>query len=167
MTTIFLLFLFVTQLISFYFLALLYAKVSKFDDLEKKQGKLMREMDDSITAYLSELKDENDRLIIQLASREESKSKVFVEENAQTLVEPITTHKESSSEKKIHPPKFPVNLALKSYSATNLHTATNEQVEVDDKTRALQLHDLGHSIEEIAKKLGKGQTEVKLILKFR
>ena len=98
MTTIFLLFLFVTQLISFYFLALLYAKVSKFDDLEKKQGKLMREMDDSITAYLSELKDENDRLIIQLASREESKSKVFVEGNAQTVLEPITTHMESTSE---------------------------------------------------------------------
>ena len=54
------------QIIGFYFLALLYTKVSKFDDLEKKQRKLMEEMDDSIGAYLSELKDENDRLIERL-----------------------------------------------------------------------------------------------------
>ena len=66
MITIFLVFLFIIQIISFYFLALLYTKVTKFDDLEKKQRKLMTEMDDSIGAYLSELKDENDRLIEQL-----------------------------------------------------------------------------------------------------
>ena len=66
MTTIFLVFLFIIQIISFYFLALLYTKVTKFDDLEKKQRKLMAEMDNSIGAYLSELKDENERLIEQL-----------------------------------------------------------------------------------------------------
>ena len=66
MITIFLVFLFIIQIISFYFLALLYTKVTKFDDLEKKQRKLMAEMDNSIGAYLSELKDENERLIEQL-----------------------------------------------------------------------------------------------------
>ena len=49
-----LIFLFIVQIISFYFLALLYTKVSKFDDLEKKQRKLMVEMDDSLVhIYLS------------------------------------------------------------------------------------------------------------------
>ena len=66
MITIFLVFLFIIQIIGFYFLALLYTKVTKFDDLEKKQRKLMAEMDNSIGAYLSELKDENERLIEQL-----------------------------------------------------------------------------------------------------
>ena len=63
MQTVFLLFLFILQLISFYFMALLYMKVSKFNNLEKKQEKLMAEMDDAIGAYLSELKEENERLI--------------------------------------------------------------------------------------------------------
>ncbi len=67
MLTIFIVILFIIQIISFYFLALLYTKVSNFDSLEKKQRKLMEEMDDSITAYLTELKDENDRLINQLS----------------------------------------------------------------------------------------------------
>src|SRR4051794_9029785 len=58
MTSLFLLFLFILQIISFYFLALMYTKLSKFDNLEKQQRKLMNEMDDSIGAYLSELKDE-------------------------------------------------------------------------------------------------------------
>ena len=67
---IFLVILFLLQLISFYFLALLYTKVSKFDDLEKKQRKIMNEMDDSLGAYLAELKDENERLIQRLAERD-------------------------------------------------------------------------------------------------
>ena len=73
---IFLVILFLLQLISFYFLALLYTKVSKFDDLEKKQRKIMNEMDDSLGAYLAELKDENERLIQRLAERDSDLSAV-------------------------------------------------------------------------------------------
>lgn len=60
MITTILLCLFILQIMTFYFLALLYTKSSKYDDLEKKQQTLMREMDDSIGMYLTELKDEND-----------------------------------------------------------------------------------------------------------
>ena len=73
---IFLVILFLLQLISFYFLALLYTKVSKFDDFEKKQRKIMNEMDDSLGAYLAELKDENERLIQRLAERDSDLSAV-------------------------------------------------------------------------------------------
>ena len=38
---------------------------------------------------------------------------------------------------------------------------------MDDRTKAINLHDTGQTIEEIAKALGKGRTEVELILKFR
>lgn len=37
---------------------------------------------------------------------------------------------------------------------------------IDDRTRVIQLHEAGQSVENIAKKLGKGRTEVELILKF-
>ena len=39
--------------------------------------------------------------------------------------------------------------------------------ELDDRTRAFNMHDEGKPVEEIAKKLGKGKTEVELLLKFR
>ena len=41
-------------------------------------------------------------------------------------------------------------------------------VEAEDaRTQVIRLHDAGQSIEEIAKQLGKGRTEIELILKFR
>jgi len=150
MTTIFLLCLFVLQIITFYFLALLYTKSSKYDDLEKKQQTLMREMDDSIGMYLAELKDENDRLIERLSKRAEEK---------QTPTEPVI--------ETIPTINAPVNLALKSYQSTKteLYKPTVPD-SIDDRTRIIQLHEAGQSIENIAKKLGKGRTEVELILKF-
>lgn len=155
MTTIFILFLFITQIVSFYFLALLYTKVSKFDDLEKKQRRLMSEMDDSIGAYLSELKDENDRLIAELSAKDEKK-----------VVKPIAEPKKEKAQVF----KVPVNLALKSYEATNSRenkTKPELAEVVDDRTKVIRLHEAGQSIEEIAKSLDKGKTEIELILKFR
>ncbi len=162
MITIFLVFLFIIQIISFYFLALLYTKVTKFDDLEKKQRKLMTEMDNSIGAYLSELKDENERLIEQLAVR--------VQQPAlpKTIVRAA---QETAASEEIRPvirasiPKMPVNLALKSYKAAGQGP---EPVEAEDaRTQVIRLYDAGQSIEEIAKQLSKGRTEIELILKFR
>ena len=163
--------LFVIQIIGFYFLALVYTKVSKFDDLEKKQKKLMAEMDDSIVAYLSELKDENDRLIEQL-TRVEVKP-ISKEPTMKSSEGSLDLVEESPSENLINIPKLPINLALKSYSAASLYKTETEPKEakeiekVDVRTKALRLYDTGQSIEEIAKTLGKGRTEIELILKFR
>ena len=152
MTTIFILCLFILQIITFYFLALFYTKSSKYDDLEKKQQTMMREMDDSIGLYLSELKDENDRLIDKLSKRVDKEEETV---NSEPLVEKTPTF------------KIPVNLALKSYQATNNYKNESELVvEPDERTRVIRLHEAGQSIEEIAKKLGKGRTEIELILKF-
>ncbi|KAA0966490.1 hypothetical protein FQ087_09750 [Sporosarcina sp. ANT_H38] len=173
MTTIFLVFLFIIQIISFYFLALLYTKITKFDDLEKKQRKLMTEMDNSIAVYLSELKDENERLIEQLTvyvqqpaiQKSSAKNTLASEESVAT--------EESSPVKNTNIPKMPVHLALKSYKAvaaslgqTSEETVVPEEAE-DVRTQVTRLHDAGQSIEEIAKQLGKGRTEIELILKFR
>lgn len=150
------------QIIGFYVLALLYTKVSKFDDLEKKQRKLMEEMDDSIGAYLSELKDENDRLIERLSAVDIDKktTREIVSTTKSTVEQPSPTIR-------VNPPSHPINLALKSYSQAAFHNVVPEEVEMDDRTKAINLHDSGQTIEEIAKALGKGRTEVELILKFR
>ena len=167
MTSIFLLFLFILQIIGFYFLALLYTKVTKFDELEKKQQRLMQEMDDSLAAYLSEVKDENDKLIKKIMS---------VQNEQQASAVKPAANQEPSSEQETPPinistPRIPVNLALKSYAATKPKPVVDEKIEVklevDDRTRAFELHDNGKSIEEIARALGKGRTEVELLLKFR
>ena len=66
MTTIILVVLFISQLLTFYFLVILNSKLSKYKEIEKKQEAIIRDMDDAISAYLVEVKDENDRLIKEL-----------------------------------------------------------------------------------------------------
>lgn len=171
MTTIFIFILFITQVISFYFLAILYMKVSKYDDFEEKQKRLMEEVDDSLAAYLAEVQDENDRLIKSIISVQgEKRNRDEVEE---VDVESIVSQKDPSLEESppinITTPKIPMNQVLRSYGKMEYEPIEEVEValEIDDRTRAIGLHNEGKSIEEIARILGKGRTEVELILKFR
>ncbi|MFJ8519366.1 hypothetical protein [Lysinibacillus xylanilyticus] len=93
MTIILIAVLFILQLLSFYFLIILNTKLAKFKDLEKKQERLMREMDDTISLYLADMKDENDRLIQEL--QRVSKSEI---QNAVKQEEPIVRQKEQEQE---------------------------------------------------------------------
>ena len=61
-----LVFLFIAQILSFYFIILLYAKISRLKDIEKNQERLKDEMDQATSVYLAEMRDENDRLIGEL-----------------------------------------------------------------------------------------------------
>lgn len=47
---------------------ILNSKLAKFKDLEARQEKIIREMDDAIGAYLMEMKEENKRLIEELTA---------------------------------------------------------------------------------------------------
>lgn len=171
MQTVFLLFLFILQVISFYIIALLYMKISKFNGLEKKQQKLMTEMDDAIGAYLSELKEENERLI-EIIEKRQNNFPIHDQEEEVNPADVPAARKESKEKPiTINHPSYPVNIALKSYQTASATKDTLQEastdLEVDDRTLAIRMHDEGKSIEEIAKRVGKGKTEIELMLKFR
>lgn len=163
--------------ISFYFIALLYMKVSKFDDLERKQNKLMKEMDDAISAYLIEVKEENDKLIQKLTAKvAEQETSASFEYKVQD--EPMDA-KQEELDIPVTIPKHTIrNHARKSYETVKQHSGkldieeveespkVQKEVPLDDRARAIQLSKEGLSIEEIAKELDKGRTEIELILKF-
>ncbi len=172
MTSIVLVILFVFQIIGFYFVTLLYMKVTKFNDLEKKQRQLMSEMDDSIAVYLAELKDENEKLIAKLDLREAKRSVAEIQPlNKKETV--IPTVEEQNNSINIISPTVPLNVALKSYKSSNTVEIVEKPIEQvlepenDERTVAFEMRKEGKSVEEIAKFLGKGKTEVELILKFR
>ena len=169
MTTIFIFLLFITQVISFYFLAILYMKVLKYDDFEEKQKRLMEEMDDSLAAYLAEVKDENDKFIENLISAQGEKLNGDEVEQVESIVSPKSPSPEEAPLINITTPKIPMNQVLRSYGKMEYEPIEEVEValEIDDRTRAIGLHNEGKSIEEIARMLGKGRTEVELILKFR
>lgn len=169
MTTIFIFLLFIIQVISFYFLAILYMKVLKYDDFEEKQKRLMEEMDDSLAAYLAEVKDENDKFIENLISTQGEKLSGDEVEEVESIVSPKSPSPEEAPLINITTPKIPMNQVLRSYGKMEYEPIEEVEValEIDDRTRAIGLHNEGKSIEEIARMLGKGRTEVELILKFR
>lgn len=196
MTTILIAVLFFLQLLSFYFLIILNTKLAKFKDLEKKQERLMREMDDTISVYLAEMKDENDRLIQELQGVSMSATKT----NAVKQVEQIAGQKEQEQSPSLteeestvdgsnsvdHEPRIyvPKNIVANAYSrqqqpgvkteAKVVHSAeqlkeARRKDEVKPLTieqQAIELAKQGKTSEEIAKQLQRGKTEIELLLKF-
>ncbi|MER2000059.1 MAG: hypothetical protein ABS882_09795 [Lysinibacillus sp.] len=177
--------LFILQLLSFFWIALLNTKLSKYKDLEKKQQSLIEEMDNSIGAYLVEMKDENDRLIQELkaASMEQTNIKqVVIEDELKhtTLQEELTNPVASLQGDK--PAAFtPKKKAANAYGRhQEVHTPGFEQHKVSAILKEVEpqkvpltfeqkvknMYDEGQTIEQIAKATNKGKTEIELLLKF-
>ncbi|PIC65609.1 hypothetical protein CSV79_00585 [Sporosarcina sp. P13] len=149
--------LFILQIISFMVITLLFMKISRFNNLEKKQQHLMQEMDQSVMAYLTEIKEENDRLIKRLNEVPVPKTVVKSSiEKTETTPGPEKIQQKTQS--------IPMNFALRSYQKAVSPKQDNEPL--NDHQQVKQLYKDGNSVQEIAKKLGKGQTEIELILKF-
>jgi len=189
MTTILITVLFVLQLLSFYFIIILNTKLAKFKDLEKKQERLMREMDDSISLYLTEMKDENNRLIQALqvvpkpetTTGQQSKPITVHKDQKQPLSQAEHEQKDVSrdSEPRILMPK---NIVANAYSRQQQGGVTpvqataskpvavtvpkEEQKPITLEQQIVQMAKQGKTAEEIAKQLQKGKTEIELLLKF-
>lgn len=197
MTTILIVVLFVSQLLSFYFIIILNTKLAKFKDLEIKQERLMREMDDTISVYLAEMKDENDRLINELQMVPKQKVVVLSEpnekdkkNNKQPSEQDINYAKDEKHAKEVNVSDFeieprvfvPKKAAVSAYSRqqqSSTHSTkqaasitTLDKVRIEKQTeltfeeQVVQLSKQGKTVEEIAKKLQKGKTEIELLLKF-
>ncbi|MCH7320962.1 hypothetical protein LZ480_03585 [Solibacillus sp. MA9] len=195
--------LFVIQLITIFMVVLQYSKLSKFKELEIRQNQLVEEMDNAISVYLMEMKEENDRLIQELKTAKVSipktapvttqvetssassvnAKKIFAElADHEVQVEPINTtvHKEPQE---FEPRKFmSVQKAASAYSKQKVQTDDNrelEQVQTEMFTKeppvmqelsfeqqVIVLYKEGKSIEEIAKMMQRGKTEIELLVKF-
>ena len=196
MTTIILVVLFISQLLTFYFLVILNSKISRYKEIEKRQEAIIREMDDAITAYLVEVKDENDRLIQELKMQSESKKIISNEHQVteKSLLEPVKTAatknvgsnqefieehtEEKSSERIIDVPKIvPKTIVTTAYKKQMPQQPVKqvEHVAIENESstnlspfeqEVVDYHKLGLSIEEIAKKTQKGKKEIELLIKF-
>ncbi|SOC35581.1 hypothetical protein [Ureibacillus acetophenoni] len=184
LTTIFIILLIISQLFCFYIIALLNAKVAKFKDLEVRQEKIMREMEESISLYLVEIQEENDRLIKELSEVQPTKKVRKTADMVETEIERTTDKNEGnidsnnlSYEQKVFVPK---SIARNAYSKNKTLKTNNDTKTVDNafesnseapiisfKEHVIKLHNQGKNIEEIAKLTNKGKTEIELLLKFQ
>ncbi len=179
--------LIVSQLISFYFILLLNTKLAKFKDLEIRQDKLIREMDNAISVYLLEMREENDRLIKELSNVKQIESKKDIQEKQNVAIiqekipfEPIQDDNNIIDDVAIEAkPLVPKNIVKNAYNQQkNLNSSQNLELVIKEKEpiesteiltfeqQVLKMHLEGKSIDEIAKITQKGKTEIELLIKF-
>ncbi|RAK23397.1 hypothetical protein B0I26_101358 [Anoxybacillus vitaminiphilus] len=167
MSTLLLVISFIFHLISFFFIILLLLKFSKVKEMETKQAKMIKDMEEAIAAYLLEFKEENEKFIHTLTktlNRIELKNE--------------KTDQEEKEEEAVLPPYLPNIEQIKDQvdiSTTHITYGkldSSKEIEANKEMQsimqqALQLHRQGKTIEEIARILEKGKTEIELLLKFR
>lgn len=151
---------------------LLYLRQNKIIEMENNQRKNQEEFAELFSDFLMELKEENDQFVSvlnNLNANSKRADEVFKEDekadktdlNASLNQElPITTETYSRL------------LAFKTYDQDNSNAPSSKKIEktLQEMTFSEQVDNLqeqGLTIEEIAKTLNKGKTEIELMLKFR
>lgn len=168
MTTILLLASFFLHAVSLLAIILLFTRQNRLTEVKEKQQKLVGEMEEMMAAYILEMKDENERFIQELGSaaeaqRERKKSQAvhMVQKEEHPAQPEGETH-----DVPVIMPNLQRARANKIYKAQQSPEASAESDERKESTIS-QLKKEGYSIEEIARKLDKGKTEVELALKFQ
>lgn len=189
MATVFIIILIISQLICFFLIFILNSKISKYKDLEYRQDKLMEEIENAISVYLLEFKEENDRFIKELSNIKTSQQQAVQNKESKPVLEVINNNSIEKNGVNVEPkiPVIPKTIAKNAYikQQKNLtteqekipETAENEneqnskgemlQKDMTFKEKVIALHQEGKSIEEIAKITQTGKTEIELLLKFQ
>ncbi|MGM0844623.1 MAG: DUF6115 domain-containing protein [Bacillota bacterium] len=167
-------------------IVLLYTRQNRLLEVEKRQEKAVKEMEDVISSYLLEMKEDNDRFIQEFQSIREMKhfpGKGDAEKQTtsdQTLNQDFPSPSASSTEKTLNSYSYKRRSAVKAYKQEQspdlqpdgekaLTSSESKTSSFEDPfySQIVRLQEQGYTLEEIASELGKGVTEIELLLKFR
>lgn len=185
MTTFLLLLSLILNAATIFAIILLYLRQNRLVEAEKKQGKIINEIEEVFSAYLLELKEENDKFL-QWIKKTDIPKQTGIREDAdfeaeemetETVADQITQEKQQNRLGK----GIAYHAARKAYQQNRepVLTDLNNKIEIDSQKENVELKKLsfvdqvvymkkqGLSIEEIARDLDKGKTEIELLLKFR
>ncbi|MBM7701891.1 hypothetical protein [Metabacillus iocasae] len=173
MTTFLIIFSFLIHGLSLLCIVLLYMQLSRVKELEKKQQQTVYEMEQIILAYVTEMKEQNEEFFHQLGQSQtkvNQPSRSFYKKSE----EPAT---ESRFDAKSEPTESLSELLDETEREEKPYLSSLNKQEEDEsvdelspeeiKKRAIFLEKKGLTIEEIAKNLRRGKTEIELILQFR
>jgi hypothetical protein len=206
MSAFFIFLLFVLNIFTIFAILVLYLRQNRLSMLEKDQKAVIGEMEQLLSGYLMEMKEDNETLVkainnsvamnpehgqigqehssIKETKKEKQEQNILLEYKAGSRA---AAKKQAFNAYKIMPEKNEANaLPVKAEDKLELASAAtspqnqgkpaakelSDMLQASLNERSLNekvdmLADQGHSIKEIAKKLGRGQTEIELLLKFR
>ncbi|WP_246939862.1 hypothetical protein [Bacillus pinisoli] len=168
---------FILHAISFFIIILLYYRLQQTRELERKQVNLLKDMEDVLSAYVVEMKEENELFLNKVKKEKQNPSEeqpskpiqksVENKKNTYTSINTLDTQLTNEDLSALLP-------TYKKEEITEEPKVTKVSKEEEESLfnllpvgqQAKILHKNGLSIEEIAKKLSKGVTEIELFLKF-
>ena len=193
--------------IGFFLILILFVRLSRIREIEKKQTSMMKDMENLITGYLLEMKEENEHFLNKFTEADQTYKETNKDNNNRfrSDVQELTNERSTvqlkqnnlmyNSNKKINNHFSHENSELglpnlvqnsseitdileitkvmnNNDTLTALNQGTSNKVKDDLyiqslSAQALLLQKKGYSLEEIARNLKKGKTEIELLLKFR
>ncbi|MBA2174083.1 coupling factor for flagellin transcription and translation [Halobacillus locisalis] len=133
-------------------LFILSTRIKKTEELELRQKEIASEIEGMFSSYLMEIKEENNRMGEWVRG---DNHQMEPHRKAETKVEqdkpPVAKQSEPQNREVYQPP-------LPEEKATTYQPSVQSQI--------LELRKNGYSLDEIAKRLDRGKTEIELLLKF-
>ena len=173
-TTILLLLSLLLHVVAFYFIIVLYMKYSTMKDLTDTQRQILEETENSMTSFLIDMKDENEKLIETLlsSSREVQQMPNPVETVESDQHRHTVKRQNPKSSNNIDTKENMIDLPSHLLGLDDMQdiveiTQTKNKKKPPFEIEAINLYKKGYTVEQIAKQLNKGKTEVELLLKFR
>ncbi|KAA6476539.1 DUF6115 domain-containing protein [Bacillus swezeyi] len=168
MSTILWLVSFTLHGILIYFVIILNARLSAFKAAEKEQKQLLEETENTLTAFLMELKDENEKLVREFQQDAEREPQIEKHQahQSETPAESggaVFPETEDTAGLPLHIESMIDEVERKE---DELHQQEHED-SISFEEKASALYEQGLSPEDIARQLKTGKTEVELFLKFR
>ncbi|MCA1030099.1 hypothetical protein LCL95_03490 [Bacillus timonensis] len=191
MNTVFTFLSITLNLIALLLIIILFLKFSRLREIEKKQTNIVNEIENLFTSYVLEMKEENERLvsIVNEMNKETIKTKKDRQIHHDKDMEVKNDNQETYQMKKIDIvetnssddfrsmlPKYdreqdkevPITNSKPIHTSSKINISQKDDLYMQSLSAQIQLlQKQGDTIEEIAKKLKKGKTEIELLMKFR
>ncbi|MDO3659436.1 Swarming motility protein SwrB [Bacillus sp. C28GYM-DRY-1] len=140
-----------------YAVIILYTRLAAVKETEKQQKKILEETENTLAAFLLELKEENEKLIENIDS---PSSHTEEETENSDLRHPEKDSEPDAAREEENPLKGLITEVERQEESVNSIAQSFED-------RAIELYEQGYSASQIAQKLKSGKTEIELFLKFR
>ncbi|MDF1506561.1 hypothetical protein PZE06_00045 [Robertmurraya sp. DFI.2.37] len=194
MTNLFLFISLILNIVALFCIVILYLRQNRLLVVEKRQEEILKEIEEVISSYLIEMTEENEKFIEKLSqvqskteagqgmaiteqiddNMELNKERVQLEKGENityrkgTVFQAVKAYRNvnGNSEEKLDQEKVKPNLENKEAQREKIEDSDD----INDESvyhKAILLQKQGLSIEDIAKKLGKGKTELELLFKLR
>ncbi|WP_058307788.1 DUF6115 domain-containing protein [Gracilibacillus massiliensis] len=146
---------FMIHVITFIIIRQLKQRQDNIETIEDNVNLQVKNLEDTLAIYLIELKEENEHFMKQI---ERVDVPIQMTESKHPVNEEIAIKSETMKEK---------GQEVKEYQPISPVESQEDVVENSTTASILHLDAKGYTIDEIAKKLNKGKTEVELLLKFQ